>query len=271
MTRHNTPDPDRMDLLGPVGPSASPISDASLAALLAGAKPPPGSEPQLHPLAQTLAELTGLPGGGELHGEAETLAAFRCQFTAFPGQAGRPGPAGRRYRQGRWPSPLLPVRAAIVAAAAVLSLGGLAAAAYTGALPTPVQRLAHEFIAAPPPGPRSAAKPSPVTKRTGPAPSHRSRRGLAPHHSSKPSAHPAPHRSGTPSAHPIPHGSGQPSGHPTPRGSGQPSSPPAPHGTGKPSGLPTSHGTSAPAAVLPSPRAPAPSPKRSSQIIRRPM
>ncbi|HLX48512.1 MAG TPA: hypothetical protein VKS82_09275 [Streptosporangiaceae bacterium] len=236
-----------MDLLGPVRQSASPISDASLAALLAGAKPPPGCEPQLHPLAQTLAELTGLPAGGELHGEAETLAAFRCQFAAFHGQPGRPGPAGRRHRRPRLPSTLLPVRAAIVASAAVLSLGGLAAVAYTGALPAPVQRLAHEFIAAPSPGSRSATKPSPATTRTGTSPSHRPRPVPTPHHSSKPSERPTPHGSGMPSAHPTPHGTGKPSGHPTPSGSGRPSSPPAQHGTGKPSRLPTPHSTGAPA------------------------
>lgn len=48
---------------------ASSISDASLAALLAGAKLPADSAPQLRPLADALAELSGRPGRDELSGE----------------------------------------------------------------------------------------------------------------------------------------------------------------------------------------------------------
>jgi hypothetical protein len=239
VTGPDTPFLDGADRQGTVRQDSSSISDASLAALLAGVKPSLGSPPQLHPLAQTLAELTARPTRDELNGEAETLAAFRGQFAPFRGPLRAPGPAHRRRRRPRLPSLLLPVRAAVVAGAAVLSLGGLAAAAYTGAFPAPVQRLAHEIIDAPAPGVQPASRPSPISPvvtPTGTSPSHRPRLAPTPHGSSKPAARP------------TPRGPGKPSGQPAPRDSGRPSQPPAQHGTGKPGQLPTPPSTGGPSA-----------------------
>jgi hypothetical protein len=218
------------------------ISDTSLTALLAGAKLPAGSAPQLRSLAEVLAELTSRPQSDEVDSEAEALAVFRNHL-------GAPSPPGRSHHRARRSLPRpLPVRAAVAAGAIVLSLAGLATAAYAGALPPPVQRLAHEIIAAPLPRARPAARPSPAVPpaaRPGTSPSHRPHPARSPHGSGKPSGHPTPHGSGKPSARPTPHGSGKPSARPTPHGSGKPSGRPTPHGSGKASGLDTPRRTKA--------------------------
>jgi len=247
------------------------IRDTSLAALLAGTELPPGSPPELRPLADALAELRAQPAVDELEGEAETLAAFRNQF-------GAPGPA--HHPPARTPAPRrrhLPVKAA-AAAATVLSLGGIAAAAYAGALPATAQRLAHDMIGAPAPAARSSIGPSPP----GPVPTGDSGYGLctawarakahgtaeqraaafgklaaaaggaahvtaycataAPHRASPsqtPQPSPAPHGTARPSALPTPRSTGKPSGLPSPHATSAPTVRPTPHSTGKPSGLPT--------------------------------
>jgi hypothetical protein len=245
------------------------ISDAALAALLAGAEPR-GSAPQLRTLAETLTELTGKPGGDELDGEAETLAAFRNQF-------GAPGPARRPHRRSRWlPSHPRPVRAA-AAGAAALALGAFATAAYAGALPAPVQRLAHEIIAAPSPSVQPATGRSPAARPVTGHPAyglctawarakaHGSRAQRAAAFGKLAAAAGGPAKvtsycaavarhaaSASHRPHPAPHGSGKPGGLPSPRGSGKPSDLPAPHGSGKPSGVPSPHG-SGKASGLPAP------------------
>jgi hypothetical protein len=248
-----------------------PIGDTSLAALLAGTELPPGPAPELRPLAEALAELRAQPASDELEGEAKTLAAFRNQFGA-PRIAHQP-PA-------RTPPPrrrLLPVKAA--AAATVLSLGGIATAAYAGALPATVQRLAHHIIGAPAPGTEPALRPSRARPATTGDPAyglctawaHAKTHGTAEQSAvafSKLAAAAGgaanvtaycataapPGTSASHMRHPVPtpHGTGQPSGLPTPHGSGQPSGLPTPHGSGKPSGLPTPHGSEGPT-VRPTP------------------
>jgi hypothetical protein len=253
------------------------IGDTSLTALLAGTELPPGSPPELRPLAEALAELRAQPAVDELKGEAKTLAAFRNQF-GVPRRAHHPPartPAPRRRH--------LPVKAA-AAAAAVLSLGGIATAAYAGALPATVQRLAHDVIGGvPAPATRSSIGPSPA----GPAPTgapgyglctawaHAKAHGTAkrravafgklaaaaggaanvttycataapprtsPSQTAQPSS--APHGSGRPSAPPTPHSTGKPSGLPSPHATGAPTVRPTPDSTGKPSGLPTPRSSS---------------------------
>jgi hypothetical protein len=251
------------------------ISDASLAALLARAQLPPGSAPELRPLAKALAELTGRPASDELEGEAGTLAAFRSQFSS-PASVRRPHRHRPRLRTRR-----LRVEAA-AAAAAILSIGGLATAAYAAALPAGLQRIAHDIIGAPEPGTPPATRPS----QAGPdqpgyglctawahAKGHGTRKqqatafsalataaggtgnvaaycATAEHPQTSPShrPHPAstPRGSGMPSVLPTPRGSGKPSVLPTPRGSGKPSVVPTPRGSSKPSVVPTPRGLSAP-------------------------
>ncbi len=114
-------------------------TDESLAALLAGALPPEDVPPELRPALDVLAALHAQPGRDELLDEAAALAEFRIR-------AARPGPAGLPRR--RRPVRLLPsLSAKIAAATAVIAvaLGGVAAAAVVGVLPTPVQRLAHDL------------------------------------------------------------------------------------------------------------------------------
>lgn len=262
------------NFLGPGHRDVPMIEDTSLAALLAGAQLPPGAGPELRPLAEALAELRARPASDELAGEAETLAAFQNQFGA-PRGAHRP-PA--RTLPARWR--LRPVKAA--AAAAVLSLGGIATAAYAGALPATVQRFAHNVIGAP--GPASQSAPAPASARPAisgdpayglcTAWAHARAHGTATQRavafsklvtaagsagnvtaycataappgrspSQAPQPTPAPHATGKPSGLPTPHASGKPTGLPSPHGTGPPTIRPTPHSTGKPSGLPTPHGS----------------------------
>jgi hypothetical protein len=257
------------------------IEDASLAALLAGTELPPGSGPELRPLAEALAELRGQPARDELEGEAETLAAFRSQFGS-PRTAPRQ-PVGMAPSRQR----LLPVKAAAAAAAIALSLGGIVTAAYARALPTAVQRFAHDLIGAPPPGAQPANGPSWARTGTTGDPAyglctawkHAKADGTAeqraaafdrlaaaaggagnvtaycataapPGASASPTPRPVPtpYASGKPTGLPTPRGSGKPTGLPTPRGSGAPTVRPSPQGSDKPSALPTPHGTSGTAA-----------------------
>ena len=256
------------NFLGPGHRDAPMIQDASLAALLAGRELPPGSGPELRPLAAALAELRGQPASDELEGEAETLAAFRSQFGA---------PRAAHRQPARMPPPrrLLPVKAAVAAAAVVLSLGGIATAAYAGALPAAVQRFAHDLIGAPPPDAQPAIRASRTrTGTTGDpayglctawkhAKAHGTRKQRAAAFGQLAAAAggagnvtaycatatpPGASGSPTPRPAPTPHISGKPTGLPTPHGSGPPTVRPSPRGSGQPSSLPTPHGTSGPAA-----------------------
>jgi hypothetical protein len=245
------------------------IEDTSLAALLAGTQLPPGAGPELRPLAEALAELRARPARDELAGEAETLAAFRDQFGP-PRMAHRPPARPPRSRRR-----LLPVKAA---AATVLCLGGIATAAYAGALPATVQRFAHDIAGAPAPARQPAPTPGPARPATTGGPAyglctawaHAKAHGTAAQRaaafrrlaaaaggagnvtaycataapprmsaSQPPEPSPAPHATGKPSGLPAPRGSGKPSGLPSPHSTGAPTAHPTPHSTGKPSGLPT--------------------------------
>ena len=251
-------------------PDVPPIGDASWAALLAGDDLPAGSPPELRPVSETLAALRGGPASDELAGEAAALAAFRAGL-------GVSSPA-RRPRRRLAVLSSLPARAAAAATVAVLSLGGLAAAAFAGALPSPLQTFAHTTFGAPAAAARTGGSPSP----SGPGPAGHAAYGLctawahAKAHgtagqravafgnlaaaaggaakvttycataappgtspSQAPQPAPTPHGTGRPSGLPAPHASGKPTGLPAPHGTGEPTVRPTPHGTGKPTGLPT--------------------------------
>jgi hypothetical protein len=266
------------NFLSPGHPDVPMIGDTSLAALLAGTELPPGSAPELYPLAEALAELRARPASDELAGEAETLAAFRSQFGAAR-MAHRPPARATPPRRRRH----LPVKTAAAAAAMALSLGGIATAAYAGALPATVQRFAHDLIGAPAPENKPASKPSRASPGTTGDPAyglctawkhakaHGTRKqqavafgrlaaaaggagnvtaycataappGTAPSHVPQPV--PTPHSTGKPTGLPTPHSSGKPTGLPTPHGSSAPTVRPSPHGSGQPSTPPTPHGTS---------------------------
>lgn len=243
MTGPDIPDLDRQGFGRPEHQDMPSISDVSLAALLSGLRPPAGSAPQLCSLAESLAILTDRPDSDELGGEAETLAAFRARFAA-PGRVHR----SRRREPRRLPRSR-PVRsAAAVLGAAVFSFGGLAAAAYAGALPTPLQRLAHEIIAAPAPHAQPASSPSPAVTshaaRAGTHSSHRPHQAPASPGSGGSRGAPTPHGAGEPGGLPTPHSSGKPTGLPSPGESGKPTAPPTPGSSGKPTGLPSPRASS---------------------------
>ncbi len=129
------------------------IQDASLAALLAGAVPPPDAPAPLQHVADVLAALQAAPSGDEAAGKGAALAQFR-QRVGVSSQ-----PIRSRRRRPTLLSSLLSAKAAAAAAVAVLGLGGVATAAFAGALPSAAQRLAHDTIGAPSPHATSSAHP----------------------------------------------------------------------------------------------------------------
>lgn len=273
MTGRDVPDRDMPNFLGPRHRDVPMIGDTSLAALLAGTQLPPGSASELRPLAEALAGLRAQPDSDELTGEAETLAAFRSQF----GVAHRPLARTPRRRG-------LSVKTAAAAAVTLLSVGGIATAAYAGALPATAQRFAHDIIGAPPPGSRPVLMPTSARPAsTGGDPAyglctawaHAKAHGTAAQRaaafarlataaggaghvtrycataappsrplSQTPQPSPAAHGTASPSGHPRPHASGKPTELPGPHGTAAPTVHPTPHSTGKPSGLPTPRSSS---------------------------
>jgi hypothetical protein len=139
---------------------AASLSDAALAALLAGADLPTEAPAELRDVAEALAALTGSPAGDELAGEAVALAAFRDRL-------GVPSPVPLRRRRPTLLAPVLSARAAAVAVT-VLALGGLATAAFAGALPAPAQQFAHSVIGAPAAHPTATDHPAGSVSPVGP-------------------------------------------------------------------------------------------------------
>jgi len=123
---------------------------------------PPDAPPEIHDLARMLAALSGEAEPGELAAEADVRAAF-TRFGPMSPSGRSPVPAhvlhpARRPTRHRRPrrSGGSARRAARprtrLATGLVAALGGLViVAAYAGALPGPVQRLAHATVAAPAP------------------------------------------------------------------------------------------------------------------------
>jgi hypothetical protein len=165
MTGHNVPDHDMPNFPWSQRPVAAGVVQGEvLDALLHGNRMPGDADADLRPVAELLAALTAAPEHGELAGREEALALFRS----------RPGmPEPSRATAHRRPSlltSLLNVRGAAAAAAAAVTIGGLATAAFANALPAPAQKLAHAALGAPAPhaghGPSATpAGPDP----TGPA------------------------------------------------------------------------------------------------------
>ncbi|HLK77964.1 MAG TPA: hypothetical protein VKU77_30495 [Streptosporangiaceae bacterium] len=112
-------------------------------------------------MAEVLAALQAPPDQREVAGWGEALTVYRDT-------AGRPGTHGRpRTRRPRGVAAPLGTRlAAAAAAAAIAVLGGGAAAAYTGSLPSSLQKIAHEAIAAP----RARTSPAMPTAKGTPRP-----------------------------------------------------------------------------------------------------
>ena len=115
--------------------------DAALAALLAGV--PADLPAELQPAADVLAALRARPTGDELVGESLALAEYRERVGASV-----PARKPRRRRPSLLTS-LLSAKAAVAAAAVAITIGGVATAAYAGALPSTAQGIAHDWIGAP--------------------------------------------------------------------------------------------------------------------------
>jgi hypothetical protein len=102
-------------------------------------------------LDELLRTLTGPAEPSELAGEHSALAMFRASITPSAGATGDPGRVdGWTDAPGRFATRQIrrPVRRnlRLVAAAAVMLCGGMAAAAYASALPEPAQHLAHDVF-----------------------------------------------------------------------------------------------------------------------------
>ena len=157
MSGRDVPDADMPNIAGSPRADVPELPDGALDALLTGDLVTGEAWAGLRPAAALLAALTAAPHDDELAGHARVLAEFRRR--GLPARARRPARRRRRSLTS------LTARAAAAAAVAATALGGVAAAAYTGALPAPAQQFAHGVIGAPspPPGDRPGA----------PQPSHR--------------------------------------------------------------------------------------------------
>jgi len=152
------------------------IDDGWLETLLGEPGSTPAADPGDAALRDLLAAMTAPTSEADLAGFGAAVHAF---VAAEPNAARLPRP----HRLGRARSRLarrlraLPV-AALLAAGGVLTLGTVAAAAYTGSLPSGLQDLAHRTIGAPAADPGTPQHPSaptglptaPVTPPTGARP-----------------------------------------------------------------------------------------------------
>jgi hypothetical protein len=143
MTGSGACDDDMPIIPRPARDDIPPVGDPAFDALLARTLPPEDAPAGLRPVAEGFAALYEVPVNSEPAAEASALDAFR-------GAVGRPAePARPRRRRHPVLTSLLSAKIAATAAAAAITLGGAAAAAYTGTLPAPVQKLAHDTIGVP--------------------------------------------------------------------------------------------------------------------------
>ena len=157
MSGRDVPDADMPNIAGSPRADVPELPDGALDALLTGDLVTGEAWAGLRPAAALLAALTAAPHDDELAGHARVLAEFRRR--GLPVRARRPARRRRRSLTS------LTARAAAAAAVAATALGGVAAAAYTGALPAPAQQFAHGVIGAP--------SPQPSDRPGTPQPSHR--------------------------------------------------------------------------------------------------
>jgi hypothetical protein len=160
VTGNDVPDVDMPNIPQPQRQDEPVVTDADLAALLAGTT---DVAPGLRPVADVLAALVAEPTGMEFAGEASALAEFRRR-------AGATVPVTRAHRSSNGRSSRFGVKVGASVTAVAVVLGGGAAAAFAGMLPAPIQRLAHEAIGAPIPEPQhdtTRRSTPPVPRRSG--------------------------------------------------------------------------------------------------------
>lgn len=127
------------------GQAASGIPDAALAALLTDGTLPEEAPAAVQHVADIVAALRASPATEEAAGKAAALAQFR----ELVGVSSNPSRLPRR--RPTLLSTLLSAKAAAAAVAAIVTLGGVATAAFAGALPSSAQQFAHDTIGAPSP------------------------------------------------------------------------------------------------------------------------
>jgi hypothetical protein len=234
----------------------SAIEDAALAAMLSGPEVPADLPTGLQPAADVLAALRARPSGDELAGEAFAMAEFRDRV-------GVSDPVRRPRRRPALLTSFMSAKVAVATAAVAITIGGVATAAFAGALPAPAQRLAHDVIGAP--ADRSVSHSSGRVTAAHRTDSRRPfRHHFGWHGCWTPKSHPfgtsGPHPSFTPRPHPTWTASPRPSWTPGPH----PSWTPRPHPAGTPRPRPTPTCTPAPhPSMTPHPhRTPVPHPSR---------
>jgi hypothetical protein len=205
----------------------SAIEDDALAAMLSGPEVPEDMPTGLQPAADVLAALRARPSGDELAGEAFAMAEFR-------NRVGVPDPVRRPRRRPALLTSFMSAKVAVATAAIAITIGGVATAAFAGALPATAQRFAHDVIGAP--ADHSVSHSSGHVTAAHRTASHRPIR----HHFWW-------HACGTPKSHPT----GMPGPHPswtaTPRPSWTPGAHPSWTPRPRPAGTPRPHPTCTPA------------------------
>jgi hypothetical protein len=142
MTGRDVSEYDMPDFPWRADRAVPPVGDGALDELLTARQPPQDAAAGLQPVAAVLAALRAGSADGEHAGHARALAEFRNTI-------GASRPAGRsRARRPALLRRRLSSKLALITAAAAVAVSGTAAA-YVGALPGPLQRAAHDVIAAP--------------------------------------------------------------------------------------------------------------------------
>ncbi|HEX8928619.1 MAG TPA: hypothetical protein VGA45_06880, partial [Actinomycetota bacterium] len=118
-------------------PDAPALDERAAERLLAGRPGPAEVPPDYARVAELLAAAAAPPSSDELAGEDAAVAAFVSAARPVPPRAGRRHHSPRRRLVG--------VKLAAAVVIVVLSLAGVAAAA-TGTLPDPAQRVAHRVL-----------------------------------------------------------------------------------------------------------------------------
>lgn len=169
-------------------PSTRPgreLGEPLLDAILEGRSLPPDAPEELCVVAEMLADLTGPAEPGELAGEA----AARLGLTRGASPVGISPVAHRSARRRRsWISVPGGARLGAALIAATVGLGG-AAAAYAGALPGPIQNIAHHMFGAPPSRDADLHRPHPGPDPSGPGARHAPRPAKAAKSKAKAKAH----------------------------------------------------------------------------------
>lgn len=153
--------------------NTSPLDEVAAERLLRGQHPSVGASSDEQALAKLLAVASAPPSVHELSGEPRAVAAYI---------ATRPASTGPRHARHvlRRRRPVINSRVShgVAAAAALgaLTVGGVAAAAYTGSLPGSMQRLAHDHLGAP----RQHPKPPATVASTHQTPTQTALRSHAP-------------------------------------------------------------------------------------------